>query len=542
MVPLANDAMSLQAGAVFGHGLGQGGRRAGWHWPSWIVLLLAMGNVLMAQQPRIAIASMRHESNTYSKARTGLAEFERAGLFRGEEIITELANGNTEVSGYIQGGKKYGFEIYPTIVTWAVPSGRVTDEALDVITAEMIERLKRAPRLDGLLLALHGAMVAESYPAADAEVVRRLREAMGAEFPIVVTHDFHANVGEEIVALSTALLTYKENPHIDQRACGLHAARIMRDIVAGKVHPVQAIVKPLVYITKIHQYTKRKPLLPIVEESRRLEKDPRILAVSVSGSYHYADVWNMAPSVIVVTDNDMELAEREAQRLADEIWDLREQFKLTLPDAAEAVGQAMNGDSFPVVLVETGDNIGGGGPGDSTIILSELLRQKASGWVVAIADPEAVARAVRAGAGNDFDAMVGGKTNREHGDPVRIRGKVKLIYDGKYIETEARHGGHRYLDQGLTAVIHAEGSTRDLPNVVLLVSRRHTPFSIHQLTSAGVYPEWQKILVVKAAVAFRAAYEPMAARIIEVDTPGYTTINPNNRVYKNIRRPMYGVR
>ena len=126
--------MGLEAGWVFGNGFGrgfgrgfgQGGRCNSWHGLSWIVLLLVMGNVLMAQQPRIAIASMRHESNTYSEARTGLAEFEREGLFRGEEILTELSNGNTEVSGYIQGGKEYGFEIYPTIVAWAVPSGRVT--------------------------------------------------------------------------------------------------------------------------------------------------------------------------------------------------------------------------------------------------------------------------------------------------------------------------------------------------------------------------------------------------------------------------------
>ena len=504
--------------------------------------VVLMAGTTSAQQPRIAVGGMLHESNTYSKLKTGLAEFDKRGLFRGDEIINEFEHANNEITGYIQGGKEYGFELYPTIVGWAVPSGPVTDEAFDTITGELIERLKAAPKLDGLLLALHGAMVTESHSAADAQVVRRVRDAMGPAFPIVVTHDFHANVGEEIIELSTALLTYKENPHIDQRDRGLRAARIVAGIARDKVRPTQAIVKPLLYLTKIHQYTKREPLLAIVDETRRLERDPRFLAVSLSGSYHYADVPNMAPSVVVVTDNDRELAEQEAQRLADMLWHRRDQFRLTLPDSATAVSQAIANSEFPVVLVETGDNIGGGGPGDSTFILGELIRQKAQGWVVALFDPKAVEQAVTAGVGNDFEAEVGGKTDGQHGDPVRIRGTIKLIYDGQYIETEARHGGARYLDQGLTAVIHAEGSTRDLPNVLLLVSRRHTPFSIHQLTSAGVYPERQRILVVKAAVAFRAAYEPIAARIIEVDTPGYTTVNPNNRVYKNIRRPMYGVK
>ena len=134
MVPSAEDAMGLEAGWVFGHGFGQGGRCTGWHGPSWVVLLMAMGNVLMAQQPRIGVAGMLHESNTYSEARTGLAEFERDGLFRGEEIIAEFEQGNTEISGYIEGAKQYGLELYPAVVGWAVPSGRVTDEALDVIT------------------------------------------------------------------------------------------------------------------------------------------------------------------------------------------------------------------------------------------------------------------------------------------------------------------------------------------------------------------------------------------------------------------------
>ncbi len=164
------------------------------------------GSAVAQDKPLIAIGGMLHESNTYSEARTGVTEFTRDGLFRGDEILAEYSQGNNEITGYIEGAKEYGFDLYPTIVGWAVPSGRVTDEVLDLISGEMIERLRSRPELDGLLLALHGAMVTESYDSGDAEVVRRLREAMGANFPIVVTHDFHANVSPEIVERSTALL------------------------------------------------------------------------------------------------------------------------------------------------------------------------------------------------------------------------------------------------------------------------------------------------------------------------------------------------
>ncbi len=224
------------------------------------------------------------------------------------------------------------------------------------------------------------------------------------------------------------------------------------------------------------------------------------------------------------------------------MWEHRKVMQLNLPDAAEAVEKALSEPNTPVVLVEMGDNIGGGSAGDSTAILEELVNQGARGYVSAMFDPDAVRHAVEIGIGGSFDLMVGGKSDDLHGPPVRIRGEVKLIYDGQYVETAIRHGGRRYLDQGLTAVIHAEGSTPDIPNVVLLNSKRHTPFSLGQLTSAGIAPEHQKILVVKAAVAFRAAYEPIAGTIIEVDTPGLTAVNPNRFTYERVRPDLFGLR
>jgi len=384
-------------------------------------------------------------------------------------------------------------------------------------------------------------MVTESYPQGDAEVMRRLRAALGQNFPIVVTHDFHANVAQEMVERTTVLITYKECPHIDQFERGIKAAEIISRIARGEVKPVQALAKPPMIYNIRFQYTKQEPLLPIVEETRRLERDPRFLAVSVSGGYQYADVPAVGPSVVVVTNNDPELAGREAERLSGMLWATRDKLVLDLPEAAAAVKQAMASDRAPVVLVEMGDNIGGGSAGDSTFILSELVGQRAQGWFEAIADPKAVETAARAGIGGSFDALVGGKTDRMHGEPVRVRGTVKSLHDGKYIETEIRHGGQRYLDQGLTAVIEVEGGTRDLPNLLMLTTRRQTPFSLQQLISCGVYPQRQKMLVVKAAIAYRAAYEPIAGRIIEVDTGGVTAVNPHRFEWKRARRPLFGL-
>ncbi len=506
------------------------------------MLLIAMSLSAQATRPRVAIGAILHESNSFSSVKTRLEDFEIRRAEAGRDVLADWADNNDEVAGFIEGGRRAGLDLVPTLVAHAVPSGPVTDQALDALCQELAERLKAAGKIDGVLLALHGAMVTESHPHGDAEIVRRLRQAIGPALPLVVTHDFHANVSPEIVERTTVLLTYKTNPHVDQKERGHKAAEIMAGILAGRIRPAQALAKPRMLYNIRFQNTNREPLAPIVEETRRLEKEPGVLAVSVAGGYQYADVPAMGAGVVAVTDNQPERAREIAKRLSDMLWATRDRLKLDVPDAAEAVRRAMASDKFPVVLVEMGDNIGGGSAGDATFVLSELIRQKAAGWFVAIADPQAVQAAVRAGVGGTFDAPVGGKTDKLHGEPVRIRGRVKSLHDGRFMEPEIRHGGQRYYDQGLTAVIEVEGSARDLKNLVMLTTRRQVPFSIHQLVSCGVYPERQKILIVKAAIAFRAAYEPVAGRIIEVDTGGVTAINPARFTYKRVPPDLFGLR
>jgi microcystin degradation protein MlrC len=503
----------------------------------WIVFSLA----LLAQQPRIGVAGISHESNSFNPAKTTLADFGWPPKIDRERWAADVAKSRSTVSGYVEGAKRFGLDLYPTVVVGASPKGPVTADAFETMSRELVRQLKEAPKLDGVLLALHGAMVAESFPHGDAELVRRVREAMGPNMPIIVTHDFHANVAPEIVKESTALITFKENPHIDTFDRGIQAARIMADTVRGKVKPTQALAKPAMIYNIVFQYTKRPPLLPIVEESRKLEKNPKVLAASVSGGYQYADVPQVGPSVIVVTDNDPALAQREAQRLSDLLWQTRDKLTLNLPDAAQAVKMAMESDKHPVVLIDMGDNIGGGSAGDSTFLLAELLRQKAQGWVVVIADAQAYKVAAEAGVGAPFDFQVGGKTDTFHGDPVHVRGRVKSLHLGHYIETEIRHGGGRYHDRGLTAVIEVEGSTREMENLLVLTTRRSSPNSLHQIISCGIYPERQKILTVKGAIAPRAAYEPIAGRIIEADTAGLTAVNPARFTYRLVRRPLFGL-
>ena len=478
----------------------------------------------------IAIGGIMHESNTFSETPTDFAAFSQTFA---RNLLNLWRETHHEMGGFIQGATEYGYTAYPTLMTSATPAGRVTDDAFDRFTEMLIQHLKAAPKHEGLLLALHGAMVVESYPDGDGEVLRRLREALGRDLPIVVTLDQHANVSEQMVAESTALVIYKTTPHIDQRQRGLQAAELMMRILADEVTPTQALAKPPMILNILYHNTNVPPMEPILTAAKQLEERPDVLVANVAAGYPYADVYEVGPSFVVVTDDNPQLAQTEADRLSDMLWNVHEQLTLDLPDAAQAVTQAVASEQHPIILVEMGDNIGGGSPGDSTFVLAELQRQGASGFVVVLYDPEAVQTCVQAGVGAEVALDVGGKADNMHGDPVAIQGKVRLIHDGHYEETEPRHGGQRHHNQGLTAVVAVGDS------LVVLTSRRQTPFSLQQLLSLGINPSEMRMIVVKAAVAYRAAYEPIAGQIIEVDTPGLTAVNPLHFEYHNVRRPLF---
>ncbi len=505
------------------------------------VELLPVAHKITEGKPRIGVAGIWHESNSFSSRKTTLDEFHPSNYLGQSEDYFERANTQTIAAGYIEGAKHFGLELIPGLSTGAIPMGPVTDHAFNVMMDEILSHLRRIPELDGILLDLHGAMIVESYPSGDEEIVRRVREAFGPKMPIVVTHDFHANITPEIVKYSDVLITYKENPHIDTFDRGFQAAEIMAKIVRGEVEPVQVVLKPPMVYNIVFQSTFDEPLLPVTSESKIVEEHEKVLAVSVAGGYQYADVPAMGPSVVVVTDNDRNLAEKEAQRLSDMLWETRHQTILDNPQPAEAVKQAMEHEGRPVLLIDMGDNIGGGSAGDSTFLLEELLKQNAQGWVMVIADPEAYEVAVNAGIGEPFDFEVGGKTDDMHGESVRVQGHVRSLHIGQYIETEIRHGGGRYWDMGHTAVIHLDGSTLDEPNLLLLTTRRSSPNSAHQLISNGVYIERQKIIVAKGAIAPRAAFEPLTSLMIPVDSPGVTAVNPAWFEYKHIRQGLFGI-
>src|SRR5262245_55292389 len=418
-------------------------------------------------------------------------------------------------------------------MAWATPSGPVDDSVLDEVTDRLIADY-RASRIDGVLLALHGAMVTPRYPSADTEVLRRVRTAIGPETPLVVSLDFHANCDPAMPAFADALVGYQTYPHIDQRRRGLLAANLLARTIRKEIQPVCYIAKRPMMANILGQATDREPMKGLMAGAREAERRHGMLSIIVMGGVSYADVPCIGPSVIAVADANRDLAHTVAEELADRVWAMRHDLYVTCATPADAVHRAIEADRGPVVLVDLGDNVGGGSAGDGTVLLAELLVQRAEGAVVTLFAPAAVAECLRLGMGERFDGPVGGQVDRFHGDPVQVSGIVAGLLDGKWVETEARHGGERHKDQGPTAVVQLAGG-----NTLVLNSLQTPPFSLGQLTTVGVDPAKAKVIVVKAAVAYKAAYAPVAAEIIEVDTPGVTAVNPTRLKYHRIPRPMF---
>lgn len=482
---------------------------------------------------RIGIAGFMHESCTFNPTLTDRAAFLEQSCLIGEAILQEWQDAHHEVGGFIEAVPQEGFEPVPLLMAWATPAGPVADEIYADLTGQLAE-LVATSSLDGLLLALHGAMVSETFLDADGETLSRIREKVGPDLPIVVTLDFHGNISERLIDLCDAAIAYQTCPHVDQRECGLKAARLLAQHLRGEVKLTQALAKPPMIVNIMKHDTSKEPLLSHLNKARELEKEPKVLSASLMAGFAYADVPQMGPSVIVVTDGDPGLAQRSATALGQGLWEDRESFHINLPDAEAAVREAIASEVHPVVLVDTGDNVGGGSAADGTVLLEELLKQKADRSVVCLCAPEEVLECQKVGPGNAISLMVGGKVDRHHGSPVEISGIVRLLHDGTYIEKEVRHGGKRINHMGLTALVELPGE-----NLLVLNSLRHPPFSLGQLTCLGIRPEEQRILVVKAAIAYKAAYGPIAKKIIEVDTPGLTAVSPHHFRYQNIRRPLF---
>src|SRR5262245_32991282 len=345
---------------------------------------------------RIGIIALLQESNTFIGQPTTLAHFEQELLVTGPAVRERLAGTHHEVAGMFHALDDAGEEAVPIFAARAVPFGVIESAAIKRLLAMMFAELERAGPLDGVLVAPHGATVSETYPDVDGHWLSELRRRVGPDVPIIGTLDPHANLSPAMVQAATALIAYRTNPHLDQRARGIDAARMMIDTVRGKSRPTMAAAFPPLAINIEKQHTAEEPCHSTYRFADDQLANDKLLVNSIILGFPYADVVEMGSSTIAVTEDDRQLAQKTANELASYLWRHREDFAGEFVSIDEALDKAA-GLRGPVCLLDMGDNVGGGSPGDATPLALAIHVRKIPKSFVCICDPEAVALAEAAG-------------------------------------------------------------------------------------------------------------------------------------------------
>lgn len=486
----------------------------------------------------VLTGSFVHESSTFKRGETTLQDFRDEVLDLGQVAIDRFGDVNDELAGFLDAGRAAGWRITHTVSAHANPGAPVSRQAFDHIAGIICDAAEEhRGTLDGILLSLHGSMVPTFCEDGEGELLRRLRAIVGPDLPIAASLDLHAMVTPAMVEQAQILVSYKTYPHIDMRATGRHAGRLLDAAMRGQVRP-QTI---RAHVPMLDEANAGRTDVPATAElytrAAAHEAEPGILAVSVNAGFSEADITEMGPTVLVTHDTGAKVrAEAIARDLARRIWDGRGAVANTFLTPAEAAAQARDFDAAkgPLVIADYADNPGAGAYGDATALLAALLEAGAApGAFAPMIDPEAATFLHRHKLGETVTLDLGGKHDPAFGGgALRLTGEIVHLSDGTYTGDGPILGGitHSF---GPTAVFRVRGID------ILVVTLNEQMLDLQQVRTFGIDPARLRFLVVKSMQHFRAAFEPVAGKVIVCDTGALATPQAHLRPYVRVRRPVW---
>ena len=467
---------------------------------------------------RIGLAFFYHESHSFVKERTTIEDFRKEGFFNGQEILDVYTGTKTEVGGFIDELKEDDrFLIVPLQCAAAMPSGVVEHDTYQQIQAGLLEEIKNAGKLDGLLLALHGAMVVEGIENAEMSLIEVIREEIGTVVPLATTLDMHANLSPLMIKWSPYHFGFKTYPHIDMYEQGRRAASAIIAYLAEGERYEAACVKLPMLLPSINMRTEDGPMQRMMAMAKQYEQEAGILSVSVFGGFPYGDVADAGASVLV-TAKDKEQARTVAKSMSDYYWGIRHEFLVDLPSINEAINIVSKlEEEQPIVLADIADNPLSCGSGDTTLLIEAFLKTElANALIGPIADQDTLAKCIKAGAGARLSLAIGGKTYPEFGEPIELDAEIIAISDGIFHNSGPFNHGLKVDAQGAAFIRSGE---RDF----LIIGRPLSANDPELFRHIGMEPSNYRYLVLKAKNHFRAAFDPLISRVVYVDAPGVAT-------------------
>jgi microcystin degradation protein MlrC len=478
-------------------------------------------------------ACLGTETNSFSPIPTGLELYRRTMFVRGGAFGEHPGPFGLPLVLWRERARSLGWRVVEGLAAFATPAGDTTRVAYETLRDGILGELTAALPVEAVLLNLHGAMIADAYPDAEGDLVRRVREIVGPRVFIGVELDLHCHLTEQKVAAADAIVIYKEYPHVDltERAEELFA--LAQRALAGEARPVMAMhdCRMLGIFP-----TTREPLRGFVDRMSALEGKNGILSVSLAHGFPWGDTPEVGMRVLVVADGDRERAKTLATQLGDEIWSLREQITppfLSIDAAATRV--AGHNAAKPLVLADTADNPGIGASGDSTFLVRRFLERNVTGIAVSpFWDPIATDLAFEAGPGASLDIRLGGKLGPASGAPLDLRVVVKGL-----VRNARGTFGKASIGYGNMAWLRVGAADDDGALDIIVNDYRTQGFSPECFSSVGLDPLTKRGLVVKSTQHFHAGFAPLAEEILYVSAPGTGAMDMRAVQYKRVSRPLW---
>jgi microcystin degradation protein MlrC len=495
---------------------------------------------------RVLLAGLFHETHTFLEGRTGLREFEE----RLGDVLWSAENDGSPLAGALEVARASGWDVIPVIDLRATPGPTVEDRVVERFWTEVAAALDREESrgIDGVYLVLHGAMVSESLLDVEGEILERLRTRIGIDVPVCGVLDLHGNITAKLAANSHGLVAYRQNPHADACAAARDGALLLDRLMRTGERPVTVWERPPIIWPPTGTGTAFDPMKTLEKMARQVEAvHEEILAVNIFGGFSFADTPDTGVSFTAVTLGEPRYARAELEALSD--WAVAHRdLGNVLEEPLDAVLSKIKagfksasphagGFAKPAILAEPSDNIGGGAPGDGTDLLRALIDAEINNAAVAIKDPIAVAALAACRAGDRKTLDIGGRGSPLGGGPLRLEIEFVSRCDGQFaLEDPNSHlasmcGSH--FDMGPCAVVRHKGVT------ILLTSRKTPPFDLGQWRSQGIDPEKLSVIGVKAAVAHRRVYDPIAGAHYTVATRGPCSSDLRQFPFRHVKLPVY---
>lgn len=491
-------------------------------------------------QKHVVAAMFKHETNGFNRVLTTLEHFRSHGLHVGEAAVTRYRGTRLELSAFIDSARQYDWSLDIPVATFTNPSGIVADSAFEPLCALLIDGLRRQTRIDGVLLALHGAMFTESLGDAEGEILARVREVVGKDVPIAITLDPHANITQRMVSHANILTAFRTSPHTDHYETGLRAAELLNDTMSGRLKPVLVMARrpTLSGFDGARTYIKGGPMLQALEQAAQAQRDcPEVACISIQAGFSRCDIAELGPTVVVTTNGPSPAGRQIAESLMDHCWQTRQVSSDPLVSIDQAVAAALGHppDAAPLVLGDYGDAPGGGSYGDSTRLLAALLAAGVSrGALAALYDPTTAQQALQAGVGAWIDVTLGGHSDPAlMGEPIRAKARVRSVSATGDVVYKGPYGTGSRRSFGPSACIDIAGFS------VIVSSRNLGIYDLEQFRIYGLEPADFAVVVVKCMQGHHAAFDPIAGRTLDVDTGGLTSADLRRFAFTQVRRPVW---